>query len=249
MRRLIRTELLKQRTTRTFVASVTAAVVLAGLVTVAVLGGSGKQGNAPLGPDSLVQVIGGPAAVLTLISLMLGILAMAGEYRHETITTTFLAAPRRNDVLVAKLAAASLVGAVIGGLSLAVSLGIAVPWLAYRDIALTFDAEALRVAAGLVASTAIYGALGVSIGSLARNQTIATAAVLVWLLAVEEMFSGLLGRYALVHWFPIAAGRALVHVGDRGDGLSVPVGAPVFAAYVAALALAGARLSLHRDIT
>ena len=73
MNRLVRTELLKQRTTRTFVAGICATPLVAGLVTIAILGAAGKQGNDPLGPDSLVQVIGGPAAVITLIAVLLGV--------------------------------------------------------------------------------------------------------------------------------------------------------------------------------
>src|SRR5688500_711995 len=108
MNRAVRTELLKQRTTRTFVAGIAAAASVAGLITVAILGAAGKQDNDPLGPASLVQAIGAPANVITVIALMLGILGMTGEYRHQTITTTFLPTPRRRNVILAKLIAHSL---------------------------------------------------------------------------------------------------------------------------------------------
>src|SRR6187200_2279284 len=91
LNRLVRTELLKQRTTRVPLAGICAAPVVAGLVTVAVLSFAGKQGNDPLGTDSLHQAIGAPADVITVIAVMLGVLGMAGEFRHQTITTTFLA--------------------------------------------------------------------------------------------------------------------------------------------------------------
>ena len=178
MNHLVRTELLKLRTTRTFVAGICAAPVVAGLVTIAILGAAGKQGNDPLGPDSLVYVMGGPAAVITLIAVLLGVLGMAGEYRHQTITTTFLASPRRRDVVVAKLVAHSLTGALMGLASLAVSAAIAVPWLHASGVDVHLDGEGVRVAVGLIASTALYGSLGVSIGALVRNQTIAASVVL-----------------------------------------------------------------------
>ncbi len=79
MNRNIRTELLKQRSTRMFVAGVLAAPVIAALVTFAVFSAAGKQGNAPLGPLSLVQAIGAPASIITLIAVMLGVFGMAGE--------------------------------------------------------------------------------------------------------------------------------------------------------------------------
>ena len=249
MNRLIHTELLKQRTTRTFLAGITAAPLIAGLVTLAILSAAGTQGNEPLGPDSLVQVIGGSAGAITLIAVVLGVLGMTGEYRHQTITTTFLASPRRRNVVIAKLAAHSLSGAAMGVLSIAVSATIAIPWLLASGVDLDADARALRVAVGVVVSTALYGSLGVSIGALLRNQTAASAAVLVWLLAVEGLIGDLLGRSALLRWLPAAAGRALVQVDPTGDTLSLPTAAAVFTAYVAVFALAGIRFTLNRDIT
>jgi len=249
MNRLVRTELLKQRTIRTFVGGIAAAPVIAGLVTIAILGAAGKQGNDPLSPDNLVQVLGAPAGAITLIAILLGVVGTAGEYRHQTITTTFLASPRRRDVVIAKLAAHSITGALMGVLSLAVSTAIAVPWLRSSGVEIHVGVDTIRVAAGLVVSTALYAALGVSIGALIRNQTAAAAAVLIWLLAVERLIGDLLGRSELARWFPAAAGRGLVHVGPTGDNLSSPVAAAAFSAYVMVLATAGARLTLHRDIT
>jgi ABC-2 type transport system permease protein len=248
MNQLIRTELLKQRTTRVPLAGVCAAPVVAGLLTFAILNLSGKDGNDPLGPDSLHQVIGGPADVITVIAVLLGVLGMAGEFRHQTITTTFLASPRRRDVVVAKLIAHSLMGAAMGLLSLAVSAAIAVPWLLASGVDVRLDDETARAAAGLIVATALYGSLGVSIGAVIRNQTTAAAVVLIWLLAVEGIIGDLLHDASIVEWLPAAAGRALVHV-DSSGGLGAPAAAGIFVLYVAGFALAGVRLTLNRDIT
>ena len=75
---LIRTELLKQRTTRPFLAAAAAVPVVAATITFAICSLSGKHDNDPLGPDSLLHAIGGPTAVITLIALMLGVVGMAG---------------------------------------------------------------------------------------------------------------------------------------------------------------------------
>ena len=57
MNRLVRTELLKQRTTRAFATAVAAVPVVAGLVILASFSAAGKQGNEPLGPDHLLQAL------------------------------------------------------------------------------------------------------------------------------------------------------------------------------------------------
>lgn len=95
MNRLLRAELLKQRTAPAFLAAFAAVPVLAALVTFAVFSMAGRQGNDPLGPDSLLHATGAPASVVTTLALLLGVVGMAGEYRHGTIITTLLAAPRR----------------------------------------------------------------------------------------------------------------------------------------------------------
>ena len=248
MTRLIRTELLKQRTVRTFVAGVAAAPAVAALVAVAVFDAAGESGNDPLGADSFVQVVGAPTSVVTLVALFLGLLSMAGEYRHETVTTTFLATPRRRDVVLAKLAASTLLGALTGLLSVAASVAVAVPWLRSAGVPVDVDGDVLAVAAGLVLATALYGALGVSVGALLRSQTAAVTVVLVWLLAAEGIAGDVLGS-GVGRWLPASAGRAVV-AGARTSGALDPVlAAAVFAAYVVVFAAAATRLTLRRDVT
>ena len=214
MNQLIRTELLKQRTLRTFRIGVAAVPAIAALITIAVLSAAGHQGNAPLSADSLTDAIRGPVSVITVIALILGVLGMAGEYRHETITTTFLATPRRRDVVIAKLAAHAITGAVIGALSVAVSAAISIVWLHNDHIAVHINAGVTTTAIGVIASAALFGALGVSIGALVRNQTAACAAVLVWLLAIEGIISDIFHGSAFVQWLPVAVAHAMVSAGS-----------------------------------
>jgi ABC-type transport system involved in multi-copper enzyme maturation permease subunit len=246
---LLRTELLKVRSTRTGVAGVLAAPAIAVFVTVAVLGAAGKNGNDPLQSATLVQVVGAPAGVITVAALLLGVLSVTGEYRHQTITTTFLATPRRDAVVAAKLFAALVVGAAMGVASVALSVAIAGPWLTTHHVGLQLGASVVSVAAGVVASTALFGALGVAVGALVRNQTAAMVGVLVWLLAVEGIVRDVFSRSELVRWLPAAAGRALVQPLDQRGALSGAAAAAVFVGYVVALAAAGVGVTRRRDIT
>jgi ABC-2 type transport system permease protein len=52
--------------------------------------------------------------------MLIGILSVAGEYRHKTIVETFVTTPKRHQVITAKLAVAvatALLFAVIGAAS------------------------------------------------------------------------------------------------------------------------------------
>ena len=225
MNQLIRTELLKQRTLRTYRISVAAVPAIAALITIAVLSAAGHQGNAPLSSGSLTDAIRGPVSVITVIALILGVLGMAGEYRHETITTTFLATPRRPHVVIAKLAAHAITGAVIGALSVAVSAAISIVWLHNDHLAAHINGGVITTAIGVIASAALFGALGVSIGALVRNQTAACAAVLVWLLAIEGILSDIFHGSAFVQWLPVAVAHAMISAGSTDGGPSAPVAA------------------------
>ena len=249
MKRLIATELLKQRTTRLVAGTVLAVPVVAVLVAVAVLGAAGHQGNDPLGPDSFVHALGGPTSVVTFMALLLGILGAAGEYRHATITTTFLATPRRSRVIVAKLVAYALTGALMALVSLVASVAVAVPWLTSADIAVRLDGDAVRMATGLIGSSVLHAALGVAIGALIRNQTAAMTAVLVWWLAVEGILGDVFPRLRVLAWLPASAGRAITALGSQPGRPAAALAAAALAAYVGVLAAAAVRITSNRDIT
>ena len=242
MRRLVRTELRKQRTVPTTAIAGVLVVATAVLVTVAIVTTAGQDGNPLLGRDSFEDLLRAPASVVTLVALVLGILGMAGEHRHRTVTTTFLAIPRRGAVVRAKLAAHALSGAALATLALVTTAAMSVPWLRSDGVPVVVDGDVVAVVAGFVASTALFGALGVAVGTLVRNQTAALGGVLVWLLTAEGLLSGFVGRAPEV--LPAAAGAAMVR--PDGDAL---LGALALAGTVAAVAMVGTRLVVSRDVT
>ena len=174
---------------------------------------------------------------------------MTGEYRHQTITTTFLSTPRRRDVVLAKLGAQLLIGALIGASTVLVSVAVAVPWLRAEDAPAELDARVLGVGLGVIVSSALYGALGVSLGALLRSQTAAFAIVLTWLLAIEGIISDVFHNDEFVRWLPIAAARDIIDAGTTSGSLPASVAAVVFAAYVASFAIAAICLTVQRDVT
>jgi len=185
----------------------------------------------------------------TVLVLVLGILIMAGEIRHNTATSTFLVSPDRRRVVGAKLMASSLVGAGLAVAASLLTLAIALPWLAAKDVPVDIlSADVGLVLLGAVAATGLYGLVGVGLGSLVRNQTAAVVVALVWVMGVESILVNFVP--AVGRWLPGGAVASLTGVSTVGGGqLPMWAGAVVFAAYGLAFAAAGTRFVLQRDVT
>lgn len=109
------------------------------------------------------------AGVMSLLTLVFGITAVAGEYRHKTITDTSLATPRRGRVIAAKFAVYAAVGAVFG-LMLAITavIATALAWIALVEGLigeLISDLEAWSPFAGGQALGRLPGAPDISQGA------------------------------------------------------------------------------------
>jgi ABC-2 type transport system permease protein len=249
MTRLVKAELLKLWTTRT--ARVLLALTAAGtaaLVTLVLLF-AGRPGQPTLGEDALRQLVLAPAGPLTLAALILGVLGMAGEFRHGTATSAFLVTPGRGRVVAAKLAAAAVAGLAMAMAAAAVTFATALPWLRAKGVEVAVaDAGLGARLAGLAAGVALYAFLGVGLGALFRNQFAAVIVGLLWWQGgVEDLIVGLLRRPGLGRWLPEGAATALTMPVD--GTLPMWAGGLVVAAYGLVLALAGGRLVARRDLT
>src|SRR5581483_7572215 len=135
---LVRSELRKIRTTRTWIGLTLGGLgLVAFYVTLIVFtAGStdaGRNGLPSLSDPAAVRTVYGvPLEVGYLMPLILGVLLICGEVRHQTITPTFLATPRRGRVLAAKAAAAGIVGLAMGVLITAVVAGLGAVLIAAR---------------------------------------------------------------------------------------------------------------------
>ena len=249
MTRLVRAELLKLWTTRT--ARVLLALAAAGTaaLTVVVLTIYFSLSLRRAREDALRQLVLVPAQPLTLAALVLGILGMAGEFRHGTATPTFLVTPARGRVVAAKLVAAALAGLAMALVAATVVLAIALPWLPAKGVHATVADSGLGArVAGLAAAVALSAVLGAGLGALLRNQFAAVIVGLLWWQGgIEELVVGLLRRPGLERWLPDGAALALAAPGD--GTLPMWAGGLVFAAYGLALALLGGRLVARRDLT
>jgi ABC-2 type transport system permease protein len=250
MIRLIRAELTKLATTR-LIYGMAAAMAAFAVLTVAtnILD---RQGAPPLSAYSLPVLVAGPVTLLSGAALLLGILGMAGEFRHQTVTQTFLVTPDRGRVVAAKLVAYPLAGIALALSILAITAAVAAGWLAATGITPSLPepvAYALgHVLLGAVLAAGLCALVGVGVAALVRNQVAALVGVAVWVLLVEGLLMSLLhAPSSLAKWLPSAAAAALTNPG--GAQLSRVAGSLLLAGYALALALAGTRLVVRRDIT
>ena len=141
---------------------------------------------------------------------------MTGEFRHQTVTQTFLVTPDRGRVVAAKLVAYPLAGIALALVSvLAFTAAVATGWLAAKGITPSLlDARLGRVLLGAVLAAGLCGLVGVGVAALVRNQVAALVGVAVWVLLVEGLLMSLLNiPAAWASGCPRAAAAALTNPG------------------------------------
>ena len=238
---LIRNELLKLRTIRS------PWLLLAAAQLLIVIGASGLLLNADRHDRATTAGAVAHVGLVSLFPLVLGIMAVAGEYRHRTITDTYLATPRRERVVLAKAAVYTGAGAGFGVIGSVTALVTAAIWLAARGGTFVSDAGLWRTVAGCVIWNAAFAAIGVGVGALIRNMVGAIAAALAWL-AVGE---GLLGQLltGLARWLPFSAGTALGRLPAGLSGLPQWGAGLLLVGYAVAFTTVAVTTTIRRDVT
>jgi ABC-2 type transport system permease protein len=246
MTALVRAELRKLRSVRSAPVVLAAIAAVAVLVTIAGTTTAGTNGNAPLTSGSYLDILRGPLSILTGAVLILGILAVAGEYRHGTVVGTYLVTPRRQRVVAAKAFAIAITGVASALVISIVTTAVALPLFAGKHVTMHVGSgRSLLVVLGVAAAAALYGALGVGLGAALRNQTAAITVALVWMLAVEGLIPNILHRQTLGRWLPWGAVKAIA----QWDGaLPAAAGAGLLLTYAAALLVAGVFLVRRADV-
>jgi len=239
---LLANEILKLRTVRSPL------LLLAGAQVVIIAGASGLfvSGTDINAPDTVRKAVA-HAGLVSLFSLVLGIVGMAGEYRHRTVTDTYLSTPRRGLVVGAKLAVYAGAGVLFGIVSAIVATATTAIWMSAKGSSLDLgDGDLWRTLLGCVGWNAGFAAIGVGIGALVRNLVGAVAVALAWLALVEGIVGELLGT-GLARWLPFASGVAMEGIGT--NGLSQWGGALVVAAYALIFAVIAVSTTVRRDVT
>jgi ABC-2 type transport system permease protein len=255
----VRSEWIKLRTTAVpWVLTGIATLILAlSILLIFLNGGSGNGNNVsafsivPHTTQQLRNLVGAGVGGY-LFALLLGTLMVTSEFRHKTVTTSFLVIPRRPQFVGAKLITAALV-----------SIGLAVFLLVVTviggGIALAADggsfSDLLRqvpaVAPGMLLVYALFGILGVGVGSLLTNQVAAIIVCLGWFLILEQIIIGIWNGTS--KWLPSGAASAAANV-TRGRGNDFGLfswwqGGLLILAYGLIIAAIGSAIMSRRDIT
>lgn len=240
---LLRAELLKLRTTRTFAALVGSAAGLSLLIVVL---------STSIGDDWSSDDVRDLFTVdlTSFFILLLGVMGMAGEWRHKTITSTVLAAPDRIRLLAAKVIAYAVAGAVLSFVVTLTNMVVGSIILSARGETTADFADLVDVLWRNLTVAALLGAFGVAIGALVRNQVAAIIGVLVFALIVEPTVGGLapdVGKFGPTSSAP----TAILYGSDADDEYlsSAAAGVAVMLAWIAAAAAAGGALLKSRDLT
>ncbi|MDP9240427.1 MAG: hypothetical protein M3O55_07280 [Actinomycetota bacterium] len=207
-------------------------------------------------PQAIRGVLSGALSAKTLV-LLLGILMITAEFRHMTVTPTFLSSPQRSMVVGAKLGAGVIIGVVFAAAALLVD--VATGYICYAIVGETFTLnvdKAPQAILGIFLVITVYALIGIGLGALLKNQIAAILVGLGWNLAAEPLASTLLSLWhhqgdKIYRYFP---GNAASAVTDRflgGDfALLKPwQGAVVLLLYAVVFAALGARLTMRRDVT
>ncbi|QEE61788.1 ABC transporter permease [Salinibacterium sp. dk2585] len=215
------------------------------------------------GLDGLHELVYSVAVTVGYVfPVILGTLSVTGEVRHQTLTPTFLATPRRGTVLAAKLVTLFCFGIFYGVVALAASVAVGAPLLAAGDMVTGLDDSQTWLMFGrAVLAMGIWAIIGVGLGTLIPNQIAAIVVLLAFTQFVEPILRtvGMLveGFAEIGRFLPGAAGDALVGSSvfavmsgpSSGALLEWWQGGLVLLAFAAVAATIGAVTTWRRDVT
>jgi ABC-type transport system involved in multi-copper enzyme maturation permease subunit len=244
-----------------FVCGAAFAVVYALLLPGLSSGGAGGAGGPRYpgldDPNMVASVYTGGLSTAYLLTLTIGVMSIGSEYRHMTITSTFLATPRRVRVMVAKVTSLLGIGVFYGLVFLLGSVGVGAITIAVKGHSPLPDAGTITRALALsLLVLGLWSLIGLGAGILIPNQVAAILIAVGAAFIVLPLLAVLLGLASwgrpIVPYLPSQATSAMVgqiNASPEVVLLSWWAGALVLVAYAAVLAGIGSLLTVRRDVT
>lgn len=219
--------------------------------------------DAPPLPDAALPPLlySSATAMGYVFPLLIGTLIVTSEFRHKTLTPTFLATPRRAVVLAAKLACGVVVGLLYGVLGIIAAVGPSAGFLLGFGIDTDLgSADTWAMLGRMLIAFVLWVFVGIGVGTLVRNQVGAIVGVLVFtqfLEPIARLAGSLVESVAdATRFLPGAASDALVGAsiytglmpgGDAG-GLPWWAGGLVLLGYAAVFLVLGYFTTWRRDV-
>jgi ABC-2 type transport system permease protein len=243
---LLRSEVLKIRSTQVWFWMFVLAVLVTALFSL----------GAVLGTDRLdidyysIFTVSGSAGIAMLV---LGLLGLTTEFRHKTITPTLLATPARWKLLTGKAVAYVIIAIPYGLVCIATNIVVAVICLKARSIPVEFSHG---VPGGIVKaflSLILLAFFGLGLGALVRNQAAGMVTGIAYLFVLNPLLSVIPFIRRAYPYEPggaLAAFNSTGHETHSGYHLLPPVvGGLVILLWCVILLAAGGYFSLQRDIS
>jgi len=223
----------------------------------------GTTSGARVSPTSLPPLIYSLAtSVGYVFPLLIGTLMVTTEFRHKTLTPTFLATPKRGVVLWGKIVVGIGIGVLFGVIGV-LSAGIpAAGLLAGYGLGTDLTSPDTWALFGrMILAYVLWVLVGIGVGALIRNQVGAIVGVLVFTQFLEPVGRAAAafvdGLSEVTRFLPGAASDALVGAsvftaatpGAGGDMLEWWVGGLVLLGYAAVFLVLGHVFSWRRDVT
>jgi ABC-2 type transport system permease protein len=244
----IRAELLKVRSTRMWIGLLAGALAFVALNLVAQLFAPASQGAPGLGTQQGMRSLWASAGSGSIFALLLGVTAMTAEYRFKTISITFIATPRRAQVVLAKIGALAVVGFLFAVSCAVLALVLALSLLPLKDHAVLPASTIAAILVGAIVGSTLYAVIGVAVGSLVTNQIAATLGALIWVILIEGLIVAFLPSVG--KWLPGGAANSMLQMNAFGHDLLNPwLGALVFCGYAVVFVVVATQTTLRRDIT
>lgn len=230
--------------------------------------GEGGTGNPfkkmVVGTAQLVYSAGAQSSLTTLIPLSMGVLLITNEFRHKTISSTFLATPNRWVVLITKMLAVIPLGIAYGVAHDIASAGAGAATIKSKGYPTLLDKPEVWQTFGLVVvAFVVWTLLGFGFGMLIRNQVAAVLTAVGFAFIVQIALNILFSAQnwdTAAKFLPSNLTSGMLVTSDPTAGQQVTSGgaSPFFSWWASALILTGYALALsvigsflqsRRDIT
>ena len=216
---LIRAELRKLFTTKTWLLLLIGTVLLSLVPVVLNLAFAGQKSNGSVAlpeiTDPRIQelILTGPSTATIFIAI-LGVIGITQEYRHRTATPTFLTTPTRWKVIVAKLVTYLGLGVVYAAVAAVFVVAVGALWINGAGGDFTLAGDNWKILVGAAIAAALYGIVGVGFGALVRNQVGAVVGLLAYLFVIENIIGGIPATRDIYKFLPGGASSAMYSYTD-----------------------------------